>query len=39
MLLYLLKTNQETKFRQLIDITVVDFPENVIKDLRWFIYF
>ena len=24
----LLKTNQETKFRQLIDITVVDYPEN-----------
>ena len=23
-----LKTNQETKFRQLIDVTVVDFPEN-----------
>ena len=23
-----LKTNQETKFRQLIDITVVDYPEN-----------
>ena len=24
----LLKTNQETKFRQLIDVTVVDYPEN-----------
>ena len=23
-----LKTNQETKFRQLIDITVIDYPEN-----------
>ena len=23
-----IKTNQETKFRQLIDITVVDYPEN-----------
>ena len=23
-----IKTNQETKFRQLIDITVVDHPEN-----------
>ena len=23
-----LKTNQDTKFRQLIDITVVDYPEN-----------
>ena len=23
-----LKTNQETKFRQLIDVTVVDYPEN-----------
>ena len=23
-----LKTNQDTKFRQLIDITAVDFPEN-----------
>ena len=23
-----LKTNQDTKFRQLIDITVVDFPEQ-----------
>ena len=22
------KTNQETKFRQLIDITAVDYPEN-----------
>ena len=25
----LLKTNQETKFRQLIDVTVVDYPENM----------
>ena len=24
----LLKTNQETKFRQLIDVTVVDYPES-----------
>ena len=24
----LLKTNQDTKFRQLIDVTVVDYPEN-----------
>ena len=24
----LLKTNLETKFRQLIDVTVVDYPEN-----------
>ena len=24
-----LKTNQETKFRQLIDITVVDYPEDI----------
>ena len=24
-----LKTNQDTKFRQLIDITVVDYPENI----------
>ena len=23
-----LKTNQETKFRQLIDVTVIDYPEN-----------
>ena len=23
-----IKTNQETKFRQLIDITVIDYPEN-----------
>ena len=23
-----LKSNQETKFRQLMDITVVDYPEN-----------
>ena len=23
-----LKTNKETKFRQLIDLTVVDYPEN-----------
>ena len=23
-----IKSNQETKFRQLIDVTVVDFPEN-----------
>ena len=23
-----LKTNEDTKFRQLIDITVVDYPEN-----------
>ena len=23
-----LKTNQDTKFRQLVDITVVDYPEN-----------
>ena len=23
-----LKTNNETKFRQLIDVTVVDYPEN-----------
>ena len=23
-----LKTNQETKFRQLVDVTVVDYPEN-----------
>ena len=34
----LLKTNQETKFRQLIDVTVVDYPENT-QDLKWFIYF
>ena len=26
-----LKTNNETKFRQLIDITAVDFPENEIR--------
>ena len=25
-----LKTNQETKFRQLIDVTVVDYPENCL---------
>ena len=24
-----IKTNQETKFRQLIDITAVDYPENL----------
>ena len=24
-----LKTNKDTKFRQLIDITVVDYPENL----------
>ena len=24
-----LKTNSETKFRQLIDITVVDYPEDI----------
>ena len=24
-----LKSNQETKFRQLIDVTVVDYPENL----------
>ena len=23
-----IKTNQETKFRQLIDITVIDYPQN-----------
>ena len=28
MLLYLSKQTQETKFRQLIDITVVDYPQN-----------
>ena len=33
-----LKTNNDTKFRQLIDITVVDYPERT-KDLIWFIYF
>ena len=33
-----LKTNKNTKFRQLIDITVVDYPEQT-KDLRLFIYF
>jgi len=26
-----LKTNSKTKFRQLIDITAVDFPENEIR--------
>ena len=26
--LFFLKTNQDTKFRQLIDITVIDYPEN-----------
>ena len=26
-----IKTNQATKFRQLIDITVVDYPENSSK--------
>ena len=26
-----LKTNQDTKFRQLIDITVVDYPENNLR--------
>jgi NADH-quinone oxidoreductase subunit C len=25
---FFLKTNKNTKFRQLIDITVVDYPEN-----------
>ena len=34
-----LKTNKDTKFRQLIDITVVDYPEKIPKDLKWFIYF
>jgi NADH-quinone oxidoreductase subunit C len=24
-----IKTNENTKFRQLIDVTVVDYPENV----------
>ena len=33
-----LKTNQETKFRQLIDVTVVDI-QKILKDLKWFIYF
>ena len=33
-----LKTNKDTKFRQLIDITVVDYPEEP-KDLRLCIYF
>ena len=25
-----IKTNENTKFRQLIDLTVVDYPENVL---------
>ena len=33
-----IKTNQDTKFRQLIDITVVDYLEKV-SDFNWFIYF
>ena len=32
------KTNKDTKFRQLIDITVVDYPERS-KDLKLYIYF
>tara|TARA_Y200000002_G_scaffold282854_1_gene236829 strand:- start:200 stop:433 length:234 start_codon:yes stop_codon:yes gene_type:complete len=33
-----IKTNQDTKFKQLMDITAVDYPENH-KDSKWFIYF
>ena len=33
-----IKTNQDTKFRQLIDITVVDYPENSQR-LKWYIFF
>ena len=33
-----LKTNKDTKFKQLIDITAVDYPK-IQKDLKWFIYF
>ena len=33
-----LKINKETKFRQLIEITAVDYPENENR-FRWFIYY
>ena len=33
-----LKTNQKCKFRQLIDITAVDYPQKE-KDLKLFIYY
>ena len=26
---FFIKTNKDTKFRQLIDITTVDYPENI----------
>ena len=33
-----IKTNKDTKFRQLIDITTVDY-QKIFKDLKWFICF
>ena len=33
-----LKTNVEFKFKQLIELTAVDYPEKK-KDLKWFICF
>ena len=36
--IFFLKTNKNTKFRQLIDITAVDYPEK-IKDLKLFTLF
>ena len=33
-----IKTNKDSKFKQLIDITVVDYPEQK-KDLKLYIYF
>ena len=33
-----LKTNDKCRFKQLIDITAVDYPEKK-KDLKWSIYY
>ena len=34
MLRVFIKNNENTKFRQLIDITVVDYPENATKRFK-----
>ena len=34
-----LKTNEKCKFKQLIDITAVDYPDKEKRDLKLFIYY
>ena len=34
-----LKTNEKCKFKQLIDITAVDYPDKEKKDLKLSIYY